>query len=518
MNTTEIIALARANYRITTKNPYVNSWFEAPKGFWDGILSNYAPRLAKKDSSKRAPNKTTIAKIVILYGHIVANYAARQGKNPVPMSCGWLDKHLIRIPIKDLTAKGTGIKLVSRYKRPFDGVKGLCSKIKPLPEIMNLLNADGEIMTVREFLKSHGFDTRRLKFSGIKSLSIQDLIVAEGWLSSVPAEYSTPVVSVPSLGKGSVSASSALWECDSASVISAPTTIRSQTYHEGLIRLDLDAAYRQLETYSPEKQAIYRPPLDFIRKHTDKDGYYCCRYKPFSFFGRYFEFGGGIQALKRDIRQALLQSELDTRRLFNYDIAKCQANGLLQVFRHLKLETGPLEGILDRFDTVCDDLGIPKELMKTAIYAGVWDGSLGEFRKNRGQPVHTDVAEAFMDQYESPQEALEALARVREYLKPLTSEIRKARKLLGIPLGAVLTQLEQAYIHTIVVLCERSGIHVVSLQHDGIMTDKPIPEELMRSAADLSGFERARLVAKPFAEIETFHPEAVWEILEGIPA
>lgn len=517
--TNRIIELALATNRITTKNPYVNSWFEAPEGFWDAILKRYATRLAKKDGSSRAPNKTKVAKIVILYGNIVANYAIHQAKRPCPISCAWLEQHLLRIPIKALTAEGTGIALACPYKRPANDERGRCSKVKPLPEIMDLLNAGGKIMNVREFLQSHGFDTSWLKYEE-KPLSIQDLIVSEGWVSDVPTEDSSAHVCTSLPDSGSSVDFTDISEADSASLRSTLTSFRSHTYHKGLIRVDLGAAFRQLESHPPEKQAIYLSPLNFIKKNTDKEGFYQCRFTQFSFFGRYYEFGGGIQALKRDIRQALLQPELDAKHLYNYDIAKCQANGMLQIFRHLGLDTAPLEDILSRFDDVCDDLGVPKALMKTAIYAGVWDGSLEELRKNRRQSAYTDVAEAFMaheEAFNSTAEALAALERVREYLTPLTAEIKKARILLGIPVGAVLTQLEQSYIHTIVVLCERSDIRVVSLQHDGIMTAAPIPEALMRQAAEFSGFERARLVEKPFSEIEIFNPDSVRDILDGMP-
>jgi len=514
MNTADVIRRTRANKGKRTKNRYVNSWFVAPEPFWEAVLEK-AIALAKKPTSRKAPDRSVVAKIVVLYGHIVAYWNAHRGNRLVPMSSRFVRDFFPRRSIEELTSPTTGLELVLGYNRE----KKRCSKIVPASEITEHLNAEGQnSYTAREFLKSRGFDTRTLKYPGIRSESIQDLIGSEKWCQEVEGTpgFPTAVISISLLGMAGSISPEAL-RVDSANVVYPSTTILGHNCHEGLIKVDLDAAERQLRSYPPEQQTLYQAPLDFIRKYTNAEGHYCCRYKPFSFFGRYFEFGGGIQALKRDIRQALLQPELDAGHLFNYDIKKCQAFGMEQLFKHLQQDTACLDHILDstRFSELCSELGVPEDLLKTAIYAGVWNGSLEVYRYGRENKGFTAVAAEFVEKL-GKESGVTALAKVRDRLAPLTRQIKMATEVLSMPLGAFLTQLEQSYIHAIVVLCERAGIRVVSLQHDGIMTNKPIPEELMKEAAELSGFTRARLVEKAFCDMREFQSEEEQEFFEGM--
>lgn len=74
-----------------------------------------------------------------------------------------------------------------------------------------------------------------------------------------------------------------------------------------------------------------------------------------------------------------------------------------------------------------------------------------------------------------------------------TSEIK--RKLAAF----ILQGQEACFIHQLTLLCTEKKIKVMKNEHDGIITNKPIPIELVTEASILAGLEGAELDKKDLA-------------------
>ena len=66
----------------------------------------------------------------------------------------------------------------------------------------------------------------------------------------------------------------------------------------------------------------------------------------------------------------------------------------------------------------------------------------------------------------------------------------------------ILQGKEACFIHHLTILCDLNGIPVYKNEHDGLITGKPIKEDLVKEAAQLSGLKNPVLEEKPLISEE----------------
>lgn len=87
----------------------------------------------------------------------------------------------------------------------------------------------------------------------------------------------------------------------------------------------------------------------------------------------------------------------------------------------------------------------------------------------------------------------------KEPLKDLSENSRHINSLKRKIAAFILQGLEARFIHNLTVLCESHDVVVMRNEHDGLITDKKISEDLVKKARDLSGFKDADIEIKKLA-------------------
>ncbi len=76
-------------------------------------------------------------------------------------------------------------------------------------------------------------------------------------------------------------------------------------------------------------------------------------------------------------------------------------------------------------------------------------------------------------------------------------EIKKVKRKLA---AFVLQGQESCFIHHLTVLCDKEDIPIYKNEHDGLITGKPIPNELVMKASEKSHLEFPILEIKPLCD------------------
>jgi hypothetical protein len=472
------------------RNPhtYVNSWVSAPEECWDYIRTELIPNLEHTPSGKKM-KRERVARLLFFYGHVLgatlvkSNIDRYDQERGIPLPRNFLREQFgIRISSTIETA-GTGIACVQEYCPPIFGQVGQCNQYWPTDDLLGLFHKTDSEIPIREYLKKLDIETSKFRFPSSR-IKVTQPALSKKWKKIMAKKE---IVS-ESIGDHPT------WYDIYNTAISGQDNSTSDSNR--LISLDLDGCFSDLNNLRPSRQKKLIGPLKHINNNSI-DGKYLSVYNSYSSHcGRYFEIGGGIQGLQKDLRKVLLKPAQDKDEIFNYDIVKCQARGLCLLFDHHGFEGGKklVLHLIEEFNTICNNLGVDPDFMKKALYAPVWRGTLNLYKD--GQETLSNVADAFIDKY-GQVDGKQKLKQVRELLKPVCQSITAIGKIIQVPVGAFLTVLEQEYIHTLTVLLETHGIVVLSLQHDGLITNQPIPQEFMDLAAKLSGFTNAAMTLKP---------------------
>jgi len=87
------------------------------------------------------------------------------------------------------------------------------------------------------------------------------------------------------------------------------------------------------------------------------------------------------------------------------------------------------------------------------------------------------------------------------------SKVKRRRKILA----HLIQGIEKHFVHTLTIACKKSGINVVSDEHDGIVTDKPIPQNIIDDVTQINGYG-LKLTVKPFESI----PRGLMNVYRGV--
>jgi len=252
-----------------------------------------------------------------------------------------------------------------------------------------------------------------------------------------------------------------------------------------------------------------------------QDGLYYPRYCPQS-AGRITELGIGFQSCHNSMKALAFKD------MYNYDIRSSHPNTLLTYMEQASLDTSWLEAYVDSDPSDwAMKVGMPRSEWKRLILAVIYGSSLLKGRKAKPNVAYDIVMNTGAD-LELVRQLLEPLFQLRtvwyKYLletfipnqclvsldyKFLRNRCDQKISLKKPPneLTAHLMQgLESAFIYCLTQDVKEVGIKVVSNQHDGLVTDRPIPDYLIQQAKEFVGFPRAQLTIKPFKENNPLTP------------
>jgi hypothetical protein len=261
-----------------------------------------------------------------------------------------------------------------------------------------------------------------------------------------------------------------------------------------------------------------------------------------TFGGRILFKNGGPQGLMGAVKS----SAYDIEGLRNYDIKSCHTSALRQVADKLAeagvdVDVSPWEEYPGK-DTVVERTGLPRTLVKITEHAIKYGAYLPKSIA-QAEAVFTDtpidagqlqLVKAAKKYAEGPDEALGKLHDVfadmrrvvKKISKALLNEYYDATKRGGYMHNAcgvsfnprnydegherqtkvmawMLQGLEAAFVHSITILgTESDDYDVVANEHDGCIVKGEIPQEAIEAARHMSGFRRAELAEKPFADEE----------------
>ncbi|WP_251961556.1 hypothetical protein [Salinibacter ruber] len=291
---------------------------------------------------------------------------------------------------------------------------------------------------------------------------------------------------------------------------------------------------------------------------------------------------GGRITFKRGGPQGMLGAAkakaYDLEGYHNYDIESCHTAALKQWADELEelgvdIDTSPLDEYPGKY-AVADDTGLPTALVKTTEHSvknsAYLPASLDQAEliekihlpsertlqivdAARKADVDTDEAlsklhEFFADYRRVAIEIAEALLTVYwdEHKQPGGRKGWCMKNHCGVPfyrgehiededddeswchdartavMAWALRGLEGAFCHSITVLsATRTDFDVVANEHDGLITQGEIPASIIQAAREMSGFHRAELVEKAFADADdieaVYGPEAAREKRESKP-
>jgi hypothetical protein len=250
--------------------------------------------------------------------------------------------------------------------------------------------------------------------------------------------------------------------------------------------------------------------------------------------GRMSEEGANLQGCSRELKELSLQGI----EYYNYDIKSSQ----LVLLHQLLVDFGELRAVesLDRFASSDKALrakafGVDVDTYKTLLYALIFGASLSKTPNSRfkraelGPPELGDIYMTLLMHAKDHTKAEELLDKAKTEFSDLITALKVAKRLVksdrffathgythsgvqylrnqtGIRrprkewsakiLAHFLQGAEAAFIQCISVLCKESGIPVIANEHDGLITLKPIPEELIEQTKVATGSPLVQLVTK----------------------
>lgn len=300
---------------------------------------------------------------------------------------------------------------------------------------------------------------------------------------------------------------------------------------EGRFRND-KALYRQI--------AIHRdPPLDGEQRIFKSRLPYALRSS-----GRVY---GGVQSCSRDMKAALFAGLIvDGIEVRNYDLKSSQINALIMEFERAGMSTQIWLDLLRNKDSYADEVMGSEDLFKTALFAVIFGASTApNHRAPSGASAVLDeirqyVEENVEDEAKRESEIEKLNSGFNRFIKPYKRSLDAYREYLvndlfrerarrtpakgwfvenacqmkfyydehsnrerAKKLAALILQgWEACYIHHLTTLGEKYGYKVLANEHDGVVCLGEIPQAAQDEARELSGFDRAELVEKPFAKVE----------------
>lgn len=255
--------------------------------------------------------------------------------------------------------------------------------------------------------------------------------------------------------------------------------------------------------------------LESILAFTDKDDLYSPQYKMCS-TGRVYQYNsGGFQNLRSELK-ALVLSGIT---YYNYDLSSAQPRILQNQFQLHNIDCPWLDTLLisDK-QSYASEINIPLKLWKTILCSIIFGASfqpltsLEDFItqvENEPNSVAATLVSGLGNlpstykTYINLQEQFsEFYPQIKKYFRSLQS-LRKAqmanstkggyfRNALNLPtrekqgnkLAAhVIQGIEQLYIDTLIILCAANSISVYAHEFDGLITNQPIPQQLIDQVA-----------------------------------
>jgi hypothetical protein len=246
--------------------------------------------------------------------------------------------------------------------------------------------------------------------------------------------------------------------------------------------------------------------------------------------GRICELGG-VQNLSKLVKKAAYSGFED---VFNYDIRSSQITALYQESLKIGIEASILKDYVNnptakenyarQIGLIWPDgtinTGAWKKCLMSLVFGASTQKYYGtpykELKKHDGNQVDNlfenflSVASPFIvtinQWYEKLPDYIELSSYNTKHGKYFrnscglkinldTDENAKDKKFMS---AFILQGLESAFIHHLTVMCEDNGYHVLSNEHDGLITEGEIPEDAIIRARKLSGFELAILENKGF--------------------
>jgi len=277
-------------------------------------------------------------------------------------------------------------------------------------------------------------------------------------------------------------------------------------------------------------------------------------YTPDECGGRVSFKDGGPQGMLKAVKARAY----DLKGYTNYDISSCHTAALKQLADDLKqlgvdIDTSPLDEYPGKYEAA-DNHNLPSSLVKTTEHAvkngGYLPASLAQARvieqeipgelkiveEARGADVDTDRAiqelhDIFADYRQVAVEIAEALLTTYwdEHKQPGGPKGWCMKNHCGVSfyrdewtededehswchrartrvMAWALRGLEAAFCHSLTILSEEYDYEVAANEHDGLIVDGELPDEdesdVIDQAREMSGFHRAELVEKAFADKE----------------
>jgi hypothetical protein len=272
--------------------------------------------------------------------------------------------------------------------------------------------------------------------------------------------------------------------------------------------------------------------------------------------GRFVDGSGpAFMSLSRGAKSAALDSLPPDFKVYNHDLCSSQ----LSLLRELLRTTGQAYEVVDDFLKVdkkerAERIGISLEVYKKCLYAWVFGATLSQGiakkTENKLKELDQKIVEyildavgynSFKDTYTKLCQELKPLELSRkelikfiltsdgweklggkvnretvsltnlagktfdanEYVKPRKQgfrviEPKKSAGQLSRPLLAhILQGMESALMHRLTILANEVSINIYLNQHDGLVSDKPIPNELFQKAAAEFNFQDLEFTVKP---------------------
>lgn len=309
---------------------------------------------------------------------------------------------------------------------------------------------------------------------------------------------------------------------------------------------------------SSQRAILYQQPK-LIETTSDKGDLlyaYNVAHKP-QVSGRLTEIGGGLQNASRVFKYLAFKSN---KAVFNYDLKSSQANILKQELKKCNIDGSWISEYMDDPEakkTFSAIVGVDTETWKKCLYSTFMGANPGlpgsaiqraliayfndEDKAKKALSKYKDVARDLLsacikwrDYIISPDshylydsrrggyrhwknasgmkhkrygldrnDNIVLMESVEDHKKePEKYEIKILKKtsVLKRKLAAFILQGQEAcFIHQLTLLCKAHKIKVMKNEHDGIITNKPIPIELVTEASKLAGLEGAQLEDKALA-------------------
>ena len=252
--------------------------------------------------------------------------------------------------------------------------------------------------------------------------------------------------------------------------------------------------------------------------------------------GRIYGLLGGFQGCPRYIKHILLKDI----ECYNYDMANAHISILLLEFEYCNLDTKWIRTYLKRGkEYYAKELGVSTSIWKKCVYALAMGGSLRKYVTVKNRLQKGAVYGILYNN--NPSSAGRLLLKFKKMTKDfitvrdrwykiilytynkryhyksngkthwknacgkhfkrinydkIASSDLKAQWKRKIP-AFIVQGMEACFIHHITIICDANNIKVFHNEHDGIITDKKIPQKLVDIAIEKSGLTTAVLRLKP---------------------